>query len=501
MKSLWQALISLAQDESMLIITICAKNYTSAYKQITQASSFPIDGIELRLDYLAKIKLQEIKLLHQNCNSKLIFTLRKKSQGGYFNGNEQQRLQLIENLIAIKPDYFDLEYDIPINFVKKIHRVNPTVKLISSYHNFKETPKDLNNILKKMQYPEFYGYKIATQANSTIDAMHMLIFMQQNKATKITGICMGKLGEATRILAPLVNNYFNFTYIKPNKQAVPGQLDTKSLIELYNYKKLNSKTTIYALLGDPVEHSISHIFHNKVLQNLGKNAVYIKLRLQPAELESFFKCAKNLPFKGFSVTMPLKEKILPYLDKLSEEAAIIKAVNTIAVRAGKYKGYNTDGNGALNAIAQKTPIKNKKIVILGAGGAAKAIIFTALKRGAKVIILNRTIERAQKIAKAFNCTAHGLDYATQLTQENYDILINATSIGMNSATQYLLLIPTNAIIPNTIVLDMVYAKNPTQLLKIAATKNCLCISGKEAFISQAKLQNIIWFNQYISRKK
>jgi 3-dehydroquinate dehydratase/shikimate dehydrogenase len=457
--------------------------------------------VELRLDYFTKIKFQEIKLLRQNCKSKIIFTLRKKSQGGFFNGNEPQRLQLIENLIAIKPDYFDLECDLPVDFVKKIHRANPTVKLIASYHNFKETPKDLSDILEKMQCPEFYGYKIATQANSVLDTMRMLIFMQQNKAIKITGICMGKLGEASRILAPIVNNYFNFTYIKPNKPAAPGQLDIKTLMDLYNYKKLNSKTAIYALLGDPVEHSISHIFHNNVLQNLGENAVYIKLRLQPTELKSFFKYAKNLPFKGFSVTMPLKEKILPHLDKLSEEAAIIKAVNTIAAQAGKYKGYNTDGIGALDAIAKKTPIKNKKIVILGAGGTAKAIAFIALKRGAEVIILNRTIERAQKIAKAFNCTAHGLDYAAQLSQENYDILINATSVGMNSATQDLLLIPTNAIIPNTIVLDMVYAKNPTQLLKIAATKNCLCISGKEAFISQAKLQIIIWFNQHIRRKK
>jgi len=478
----------------MLIVTICVKNYTDAFEEITKALLYPIDGIELRLDYFTEIKPEDIKSLKQNFNLPMIFTLRKKSQGGFFISDEQKRLQLIKELIVLKPDYFDLEYDVSDDFIKELHAANQTVKLISSYHNFDETPGDLDAILKQMHRPEFYGYKIATQANSTLDTLRMLNFVHQNsKTTKITGICMGKLGEASRILAPVVDGYFNFTCIERDKQTTLGQLEIKTLMDLYNYKKLNTKTSIYALLGDPVGHSIGHIFHNKFFKDSNKNAIYLKLQLKPAELEGFFIFAKKSPFKGFSVTMPLKENVLPYLDELDDDAAVIKAVNTIVVRKDKYVGYNTDGIGALNAIEQKMKVKDKKIVIIGAGGTAKAIVYEAIRRGGQVIVLNRTVAKAKQLAANLGCQGFGFEYFAELLKIKYDILINATSVGMKDSDQPLP-IPQQLLSPGHIVLDMVYAHDSV-LLKVAAKNKCTTITGKQVFVDQALAQQLIWFNK------
>ena len=462
----------------MLVVSVTAKQH------MQKALSFAIDGIELRLDYFTKIDIEEIKKLRQACPVPIIFTLRKKSQGGFYKKSEKDRLKLIKQLIAINPDYFDLEYDVPHSFIKEIHQQYPHAKLICSYHNFKQTPKNLSKILKSMQKKEFSMYKIATKANSTLDALRML--------NTIRGICMGDLGVLTRILAPIVNSKLNYASLNAKQETAPGQLDLRTLFDVYHYDKINRNTSIYALLGDPVDKSQSHIFHNQKIQEYKQNAVYIKLKLSALELKEFFQVIKKLPFKGFSVTMPLKEVVVPFMDKLSSDVKHIQAVNTILIKNNKLIGFNTDSIGALNAIAEKTTVKNKTIVIVGAGGTAKAIAYEALKRGATVIILNRTAKRAKDLAQQLGCLGYDLNYADKIAKQGYDILVNATSLGMAGQKQELP-IPKPAILPKSIVLDMVSKPKDTLFIKAAQSKNCICIYGEEVFIKQAIEQQRIWY--------
>jgi len=475
----------------MLVAAICAKDHKSASNQIRKALLYPVDILELRLDFFNNLKITEIKNLNKSFNIPMIFTLRKKSQGGLFRGKEAERLKLIKDLIVLEPEYFDLEYDIANSFVNSIRKEYPQVKLICSYHDFKKTPEDLNQILTSMARNKFSIYKIATFANSTIDSLRMLNFVQEHRGrNNLCGLCMGELGRPTRILSPIVNNALNYVSVGAGQNTAPGQLDLTELFDTYNYAGINKKTSVYALLGDPVLQSVGHIFHNSVFQKLKQNAVYIKLQVKKEELLKFFQEAFKLPFKGFSVTMPLKESVVSFL-RLSKDVKIIKAVNTILKTKNKLEGFNTDGIGALNAIEKITHVKNKKIIVLGAGGTAKAIVYEALKRGAEVIILNRTLSRAKEIAQTFNCRACGLNYAKKLVKEGYDILINTTSVGMGKQKN-ISLFPARAIIAGALVLDMVYKPRVTKLLQNAKAKKCICITGEEVFINQALEQDFLW---------
>ena len=482
----------------MLVAVISTKDHENALAQIQKALLYKIDAIELRLDYFNELRIADIKKLKQSFDIPMIFTLRNKSQGGFFQETEEKRLKVIEELFAINPEYFDLEYNVDHQFIKAMHKKHLRVNLICSYHDFEKTPADLNKLLLSITKKEFSIYKIATYANSTLDSLRMLNFTNDNnKHNKVCGLCMGELGKPTRILTPVVNGALNYVSLDAHYATAPGQLNLETLFNTYHYDTINNKNRIYALLGDPVEQSIGHIFHNEQFKKTNQNAVYVKLQIKKEELPQFFKESSELPFKGFSVTMPLKEAIIPFLDELSEDAQKIKAVNTILKSNNKLRGFNTDGVGTLNAIEKIAKVKNKKIIILGAGGTVSAIIFEAIKRGAKVIVLNRTLSRAKNLAREFNCEAYSLDYVEKLYKEGYDILINATSVGMNKQKDISPL-PASAIIPNTIVLDMVYKSDLTKLLKTAKLKNCVCVSGKEVFVNQALEQNRLWLSAELS---
>jgi 3-dehydroquinate dehydratase/shikimate dehydrogenase len=305
---------------------------------------------------------------------------------------------------------------------------------------------------------------------------------------------MGEHGLPTRVLGPVVGNALNYSYPEESQVTAPGQIDLATLFTIYHYNRLNRDTKIYAVLGNPVSKSVSHTYHNEVFLTANKNAVYIKIKLNDDELKEFFQQILKLPFAGFSVTMPLKEKIIPFMDELSDDVAIMRAVNTIKIEGKKLIGFNTDGPGTLNAIEEKLKVKDKKAIIIGAGGAAKAIAYHAIKRGAKVIILNRTLTRAQVLAAKLNCQAADLKDMNKIKTAGYDILINATSVGMEGQTQTSPA-PVDYILPGCLVLDMVSKPAETIFIKAARLKQCVCITGYDVFIHQAILQYKIWFRE------
>src|SRR6185437_13162580 len=172
---------------------------------------------------------------------------------------------------------------------------------------------------------------------SSLDALRMLEFVR--KHSNVIGLCMGELGQITRILAPVVGTPLMYA---PISAPILGQLEYRVLVNTYRFRELDPQTAIYGLIGNPVTQSIGHEFHNRYFQHLKQNAVYVKIPLHLQELEAFLTYAKRLPFQGLSVTMPFKEKIIPFLDEIDPVAKEIGAVNTLLFRAGKIWGYNTD---------------------------------------------------------------------------------------------------------------------------------------------------------------
>jgi 3-dehydroquinate dehydratase/shikimate dehydrogenase len=394
-----------------------------------------------------------------------ILTVRKKAQGGALKISEKKRFKLIETLLELGPDYLDLEADTNPCFIEKIAIKYPQIRLIGSYHNFHETPQDLEALFSQMRNPHFAIYKMALTAQSTLDMLRLMIFLQKTKIA-LCAISMGECGKASRVMGKICGSYLSYAGLREDPQLRRYSLQT--LHEVFHFSKLNRKTKIYALLGDPVEQSPGHIFHN---DRFAQNAVYIKLKLLEKELPEFFQLVKKLPFAGFSVTRPLKEAICPYMDELSVEAQAMGAVNTVTIRDGKFFGTNTDGVGALNVIEKHLSVRGKQVAILGAGGTAKAIAYEAKLRGAEVTIYNRSREKGEKM---------GFSSFSLQELKGSDVLINT--------------IPVATVFPKgkTLALDVVYAPRETPFLQEAAKLGCKCIYGEEMFIEQALLQQLQW---------
>lgn len=462
----------------------------SEVKTIVNRELANVRGIELRFDLFQTVDLKEIKKLIDGLGTdrciKILFTLRPVRQGGEYKGSERSRLSLLKQLCALGPDYVDLEYDIPLAQRKEFTEQFPRIQFLCSYHDFVHGPKDLDQLLLSLKNPYSSIYKIAVMAHVSNDALRMVDFVRKNRKTcSLIGIAMGEVGVVSRILGPVAGNYFD--YASFFQSAAPGQLSVEQMEKPYRYSHLNTKTAIYGLIGFPTEKSLGHKIHNAVFDAVSANAVYVKMPVHLDDLPSFIKAAKSLPFKGLSVTMPLKEKIIRSLDSLSPSAQAIGAVNTIVVENGKWIGHNTDGIGALNAIETKTPVKDKRLLVIGAGGAAKAIVYEALQRGAQVTVLNRTASKAKMLANLFYCEGGGFELFPAVLKRGYEIVINTIPEGE--------LIDEEWILPNTVVMDIVYIPKNTPFLLKASRKNCRLVFGYEMFIGQAIEQQLIWFSE------
>ncbi|MCB1107843.1 MAG: shikimate dehydrogenase [Chlamydiia bacterium] len=434
--------------------------------------------IELRIDLMEKQDLTHISKLRHLCKLPVIFTVRRKDQGGAFEGNEREREEKFQELLPLKPDFIDLEYDCAF-----ADALDPSIPRIVSYHDFEKTPEDLEKILPQLNHFPAKIKKIATFANSSLDALRMLNFVQKHH---VAGMCMGEKGGITRLLGPVVDSPLVYTFL--GEATAPGQLSLEELTGLYRYLTLNRKTKVYALIGDPVDKSIGHLFHNEAFLKLNVDALYVKFPITPPEVPQFFKEIATLPFYGFSVTMPLKEHMAPHLDEVSDEGKEIGAINTLVKRGGKWFGTNTDGIGALDAIEKEGKVAGKLILIIGAGGAAKAIAYEASKRGGKVIIANRTMKKGEILAKQVKGMAVSIDEIPE-----YDILINTTSVGMAPEIDKLP-IAEKDIQEKKVFFDVVINPKETKFLNLARNKGGKVIIGREMFEGQALQQLREWLS-------
>lgn len=466
----------------MISVVIKGPAFEEAYQQIKLAIPYA-DLVELRLDYFNFLDFPSLARLRAHFSIPMIFTLRSQRQGGSYTQSEDNRLKNIHCLLELKPEFLDLEYDIEASFIEEIALKYPGIKLILSYHNFEETPKDLEGIYQKMLNPSAFFYKMAVTANSSLDALRFLAWAKHSH-DRLIAVSMGEHGQISRILGPVIGNPITYAALNEDQKSAPGQLTAKTLIEKYRYYSLSPKTTIYGLIGDPIDQSISDETHNFLIKTLGIEAVYIKIQVSQEELPDFLTYAKDFSFKGLSVTMPLKEAILPFLDAIDLQALAIGAVNTLVFDRGKISGFNTDGIGALNAIERHFLVNNKKMMIIGAGGAAKAIAYEAHKRGALVTIVNRDKTKAQEIAERLSLKGVGLD-SLSTCFENCDILINSTPISFE--------LP-KTLSPSTLVMDIKSKPKETVFLLQAIRKGCCVVFGYEMFVEQAACQFKLWLN-------
>ena len=248
---------------------------------------------------------------------------------------------------------------------------------------------------------------------------------------------------------------------------------------------LNSETRLCAVIGHPIIHSMSPAMHNALYNNLGLNYCYLAFDVLPERLGEAIEAMKALSIRGFSVTIPHKINSMQYLDWVEPLASRIGAINTIVNDSGKLKGYNTDVFGAISALKERTNINGKKILLLGAGGAARAISFGVLQEGAKLSICDKIEEKAAKLAKETN-TEYVKSSNIDNCLKDCDILINATNTGMSPNIEETPIPARN--LNGLIVFDIVYNPVETKLLREAKTKGCETINGVRMFALQGARQ-------------
>jgi shikimate dehydrogenase len=262
---------------------------------------------------------------------------------------------------------------------------------------------------------------------------------------------------------------------------------------------ITGKTSVFGIIGDPVEHSLSPGMHNAAFKSVGLDHIYVPFNVKPEELEDAINGARAMGIRGLNVTIPHKTEVIKYLDYLDIAAGLISAVNTIEFGENGAIGHNTDGIGAIRAIEEVISVKKKKIMVLGAGGAARAISFQLLLNEAEsLVISNRTIEKAQelkddlieKLDHEVTVTDLGTDLAREL--EDTDILINTTPIGMYPNINHKPLVTSDMMHKELIVNDIVYNPLKTGLIKEAEKAGAKTISGIKMLMYQGIESFRIW---------
>jgi 3-dehydroquinate dehydratase/shikimate dehydrogenase len=440
--------------------------------------------VELRLDYInGQVNLRRL-LADKPCP--VIITCRREQDGGKFSGSEEQRMLLLRTAIAEGVEYVDLEEDV----AGSIPRFGKTKRIVS-VHDFRKTPDDLEAIHAGLVDKGADIVKLATLANQPHDNVRMLRLISQSKVPTI-GLCMGDMGVPSRLLSGRYGSPFTYATFHHERALAPGQLSFQQMTDNYRYDGITPETGLYGVIGDPIGHSHSPLIHNAAFGKLNLNKAYLPFRIRREDLGTFFEDAAELDIKGLSVTIPHKEAVMPLLTRADKWVQGIGAANTVVFDEGRRIGYNTDCPAAIEALEEavnepagdKSPLAHRVALILGAGGAARAIAYGLMRCGAHVVIASRSLPRAEELAKALKCKAIDWSVRHAVTA---DVLINCTPVGMHpnvDEAPY----DKHRLRPSMIVFDTVYNPETTLLVKEARARCCTVVTGVAMFIRQAALQ-------------
>ena len=449
--------------------------------------------IEFRLDYLPKpaAALPALKqFVSENSAGTFVATCRCKDNGGKFEGSNAAALEILLKAAEAGFQLVDIELEsvekLPKTTMQKLRDAGAAV--IISFHDFKQTG-DLDAVYARMEpfAPDFM--KVVPTARVLTDnlkLMHFLERMEDRSNASIVGICMGEAGIISRVLGLRAGSAFTFAAASAGEETAPGQIAARTLLETYRVDQVDVATKVYGVAGDPIRSSLSPLMMNTAFRRETVNAVY--LALQTKNVDDLFKLAREIPIQGLSVTMPLKESVIPFLERTDPLSTKIGAVNTISrLPDGKFYGFNTDVAGIVGPLERRLSLRNAKVLVLGAGGAARAAVFGCRNKGAEVWILNRTPETAQKLARQAGAKTIKRD---ALAKQPFDVIINATPAGMSGNKTAAILAPEE--LNARLVFDLVYNPIETPLLRMARQKGLAVISGVEMFVQQGARQFEIW---------
>jgi 3-dehydroquinate dehydratase/shikimate dehydrogenase len=441
--------------------------------------------IELRLDFFAKSVDFKRLLPHKKCP--WVATLRRHLDGGRWKGTEDERKVILRQAIVSGFDWVDLETDL----ADEIKRFRD-VKRIVSYHNFVETPDDLEGIYARMTDQDADVLKVVTMAQHPRDCMRVLDLIKSAKKPTV-GHCLGEMGVPSRILSLRYGAPFLYAAFNKERGIAPGLPSLEEVNRYFHVRDINAQTKVYGVLGDPVSQSFSPALHNLTFRRTGFNAVYLPFRVPRGEIVESLQAFEAVPVDGYSVTIPHKEPAAALAVECDDRVKETGAANTLVKRADGFHAYNTDYEAALEGLRRNMPVedgKRKEIkdcsaMVLGTGGVARAVAHALHRAGASPLyIVGRTPDRTDKLANEVHGKAvewgarHNIDCG---------IVVNCTPIGMHPNLDET---PLHAgfLKPGMLVFDTVYNPEQTLLIKEAKARGCAILSGVEMFVRQAAMQ-------------
>lgn len=445
--------------------------------------------LEFRLDYISQPlaalpKLKSFVEMHPEAT--FIATCRRAVNGGKFKGSVANQVAVLRKAADAGFQLVDLELQ-SVESLKaaELRDLSDRVGLIISYHNFKNTKGLQDQVAELHKFPADF-YKLVSTATSLHDNVVMMKLLEENSARhEMVGLCMGEQGIISRVLGVRAGSIFTFGSAARGEETAPGQPLAGELRDTYRIEMVDQATQVYGVAGDPVAHSLSPVMMNAAFRRETVNAVYLALHAK--SMKDLLACVRDIPIRGLSITMPYKQEIIGHLDNSDVLTKQIGACNTVVRSAdGKLYGFNTDVAGIVVPLEQRMTLAGARVLIVGAGGVARAAAFGLKAKGAEVFITNRTPEKAQSLAR--QSKAKYMKRADVVKQQ-FDAIINATPVGMNGNKQS----PLEEKELNTkYVFDLVYTPAETKLIKMARARNIPVIPGLEMFVQQGARQFEIW---------
>ena len=429
------------------------------------------DLVELRLDGVEDLDLDRVLSRRP---APLVVTCRPQWEGGRFDGDEEARRQILERALALGADFVDIEWRAGFD---ALIATAPSRVVVSS-HDFSGVPGDLNDRARAMRATGAAIIKIAVTAARLSDTLPLLDIGRQGNAVVVG---MGPAGVPSRLLA----SRFGSTWTYAGAGAAPGQIPTDEMLTRFRFRTIGQGTEVYGVVSTTALDSLSPDLHNAAYAAAGLNAAYVPL--PAADFDDFLTFADRMGLSGASVTVPFKGDALEAATTAGPLARTVGAANTLRRTAVGWEATNTDVEGFLEPLETTygAPLQGTRAAVLGAGGAARAVVVALRSRGAQVSVHARRLEQARQL-EVLGASVGPWPPAG----DSWDLLVNATPLGGPSSRDVSPL--PDGPFGGRLVYDLTYGTEPSPLLADARRAGCRILDGLPMLVAQAERQFEWW---------
>ena len=468
-------------------VPVSGKDIASARKMADMAISSGADLVEIRADLIPGADVDSIRESFSDVLKVSIITIRSRGEGGKSDLSGEDRDEWNMSALSLQPAFLDLELDTDREMIESLGDERGRI-IVSKHLMDRWDSESLPKILSECCRLGGVG-KIAAKITDVCDGVRLLESWEDPGSARFSLMGMGPGAELTRALAGSMGAELVYCALDEKSLVAPGQLTLDS-----QRRTVVKNSTVVGLIGHPLGHTLSPGMHNAAFKELGIPGLYLPFDVPDESLvEEFMSGAASLGARGFNITIPYKEVAFASVDDMDDEARRAGAVNTVLVQEdGSLRGFNTDIFGFSEALrtANCNP-RNKRALVIGAGGASRAAVIALWKMGAKIEISNRSPERAEELVRSMRVFLKTLPLDALDGEKPYSLIVNATPVGMRGFDSSPI-VPDRLIAGAEAVMDMVYNPIETPLLSAAKSHGVKTIHGLDMLLHQGAKAFEIW---------